>query len=75
MRTGNILIVIGAGLIVVGVLVRFFPGLFSWFGHLPGDVLIEGENSKVFIPFTSMVVVSIAFSVVASLVGWFVRSR
>jgi hypothetical protein len=75
MRTGNFLIIIGAGLVVLGVLVRFVPGLFAWFGHLPGDVLIEGENSKVFIPFTSMVVVSIAFSVVASLVGWFFRSR
>jgi hypothetical protein len=51
MRTGNILIIIGAVLVVLGVLVRFVPGLFAWFGHLPGDVLIEGENSKVFIPF------------------------
>lgn len=32
-------------------------------GRLPGDIVIEKDNSKVFIPITSMLVVSILISV------------
>lgn len=74
-RIGNILMVIGAGVLMVGALVRFAPGLFSWFGHLPGDINIEGDNSRVFIPITSMIVVSIALTALVNLVGWVFRNR
>jgi hypothetical protein len=67
--------VIGAGVLVVGVVIRFFPGLFSWFGNLPGDIKIEGENSRVFIPITSMIVISIVLTLVVNLVGWVLRDR
>jgi len=66
---------VGAGLLVVGALVRFAPGLFSWFGNLPGDIDIEGENSRLFIPITSMIVVSIVLTVVVNLVGAIFRNR
>jgi hypothetical protein len=69
MRTSNILIGIGAALLVIGVLLRYFPGLFSWFGNLPGDVRIEGETTTVFIPITSMLVVSVVVTLVVNLVG------
>jgi hypothetical protein len=65
-RTGNLLIVAGLVIAVVGIAVRF--GLFSWFGNLPGDLRFEGERSTVFIPFTSMLVVSVGGSLVLSLV-------
>jgi uncharacterized protein HemY len=66
---------IGAGAVIVGALIRFAPGLFSWFGTLPGDIDIEGENSRVFIPITSMIVISIVVTVVVNLVGWVLRDR
>jgi hypothetical protein len=66
---------IGAGVLVVGALVRYFPGLFSWFGNLPGDIDIEGENSRVIIPITSMIVISIVLTLVVNLVGWVLRDR
>lgn len=66
---------IGAGIVVVGALVRFAPGLFGWFGHLPGDINIEGENSRVFIPITSMIVVSLVLTVIVNLVGIVFRDR
>ncbi len=66
---------IGATLLVVGALVRFFPGLFSWFGNLPGDIKIEGENSRVFIPITSMLLVSIGLTVIVNLVNSIFRDR
>lgn len=66
MRVGNLLIVTGIVLALVGVAVRF--GLFSWFGNLPGDVRVEGENSTVFVPITSMLVVSVVGSLLLNLI-------
>ena len=69
MRGANLLIAIGAGLVVVGVALRYFPGLFSWFGNLPGDIRRETENATIFIPITSMLVVSVVASLILGLVS------
>jgi len=66
---------IGASVLVLGALVRFAPGLFTWFGNLPGDIRIENEGSRVFVPITSMIVVSIALTLVVNLFGWVFRDR
>jgi len=73
-RTGNLLMLIGAGVILVGALVRFVPGLFGWFGTLPGDIRIEGESSRVYIPITSMIVVSVVLTLVVNIVARLFRS-
>jgi len=75
MRLGNVLMLIGVGILVLGALVRFAPGLFSWFGDLPGDIDIQRENSRVFIPITSMIVVSVVLTVVINVVGTLFRDR
>ncbi|HJQ78177.1 MAG TPA: DUF2905 domain-containing protein [Acidimicrobiia bacterium] len=75
MRFGNVLMLIGAAIVVIGLLVRFAPGMFAWFGHLPGDIDIQGENSRVFIPITSMIVISVVLTVVVNLVGLLFRDR
>lgn len=67
--------VVGAAVVVVGALIRFAPGLFSWFGNLPGDVHIESESSRVFIPITSMIVVSVVLTLIVNVVGWVLRDR
>ncbi len=72
MRGGDYLIVGGAIAIVLGLLARF--GLLSWFGNLPGDLRFEGERSSVYIPITSMLIASVALSVILNLVGRFFRS-
>jgi hypothetical protein len=64
---GKLLIIIGLVVMVAGVLLQFAPGLFSWFGHLPGDIRREGDNGTLFIPITSMVVVSIIASIIINL--------
>jgi hypothetical protein len=69
------MMLIGALLLALGVLVRFAPGMFSWFGNLPGDIRIEGEGSRVFIPITSMIVASIALTLLVNLFGWVFRDR
>jgi uncharacterized membrane protein len=62
---GGLIIVLGVVAIVVGVLVA--TGALSWFGRLPGDIRIENENSRVFIPITSMILVSIVASLLLTL--------
>ncbi len=32
--------------------------MITWFGHLPGDIHIKTDWSEIFIPVTSMIIVS-----------------
>jgi len=64
LRLSNTLIVIGVGVALLGIILRFFPALFAWFGHLPGDIRYQGDNTEVFIPITSMLVISVAATVI-----------
>jgi uncharacterized membrane protein len=67
MRTtaGPALVVIGLVIVIVGVLA--WTGLLSWFGRLPGDIRIEREHTRIFVPITSMVIVSVVLSVVLAI--------
>lgn len=75
MRIGNLLMAAGALLLVAGVVARFLPGAFSWFGHLPGDIRVEGERTSFFAPITSMLVVSVAASVAINLLARLFRGE
>ncbi|HHO70201.1 MAG TPA: DUF2905 domain-containing protein [Halothiobacillus sp.] len=61
------LIIAGAILILIGVILHYAPWLLNWFGRLPGDIRIETENGRIFIPLTSMLIVSVLLSVVLNL--------
>lgn len=61
------LIVAGAVLIALGVALQLAPWLFGWFGRLPGDIRMESGRHRVFIPLTSMLLVSIALSILFNL--------
>ena len=65
--TSRVLIGIGLALVAIGLALRYAPWMLSWFGKLPGDVDVRGENSRVFIPITSMIIVSILASIVINL--------
>ncbi|NIM69663.1 MAG: DUF2905 family protein [Xanthomonadales bacterium] len=60
--TARWLIAVGLVLVVLGAALHFAPWLFSWFGRLPGDFRIETERTRVFIPVTSMLLVSLLLS-------------
>lgn len=68
---GSAIVVLGLVLVVIGVLV--WAGAFGWFGRLPGDIRTKTESTRVFIPITSMIVVSVVATVVLNLVTRFLR--
>ena len=58
----RLLIITGIILIFAGVLYHIAPWLFTWFGRLPGDIRIQSERARVFIPITSMILISIVLT-------------
>lgn len=76
MRIGSALMAVGALLLVVGAIVRFGPSwLYSWFGHLPGDIRVEGRKGSFYAPITSMLVVSVAASLILNVIARFYRGE
>ncbi len=61
------LIIIGLILVALGLIWQFAPWLLSWFGKLPGDINIDKGDSRIFIPITSMAVVSLLLTIIINL--------
>ena len=61
------LMIIGTLLLATGVLLHYAPWTLNWFGKLPGDIRIENESGKIFIPITSMLIISVVLSLLFSL--------
>jgi Protein of unknown function (DUF2905) len=69
------LILIGLGIVALGLMVwaaQRIPWIYSWFGNLPGDIRIERDNTCIFAPVASMLVVSLVLSLIGFVVGRFV---
>lgn len=64
---GRILVFIGLVLVIAGLAVTYAPWLVNWFGKLPGDIYIKGEKGTVFIPITSMIIVSVVLTVLVNI--------
>ena len=63
----KILIITGAVILTLGIVMYYAPWLMNWFGKLPGDIRIENKNSFVFIPITSMIVLSLLLTLLINL--------
>jgi hypothetical protein len=70
--TAELLIWIGGAVVIVGLILRLAPDLLDWFGRLPGDLRFGDERTRVYIPITSMLLVSLALSILLTL---FLRLR
>ncbi len=60
---GQLIVLLGLIMIVVGLVAM--RGWLGWFGHLPGDVRVERQNVRVYVPIVSMLLISIVFSVLS----------
>jgi hypothetical protein len=63
----RLLIIIGFLCIVIGLIWSYAPWMLNWFGKLPGDINIKSERSRVFIPITSMIIISLVVSILINL--------
>ena len=66
---GLSVIIGGVCLIVVGLLI--YSGGLSWFGRMPGDIRYESERVHVYVPIVSMLLVSLALSLIIYLIRRF----
>lgn len=61
------LMIFGVTLLLLGIALHFAPWLFAWFGRLPGDIRIESARGRLFIPLTSMLLLSLLISLLLHL--------
>jgi hypothetical protein len=60
LSAGPLVIAFGATMVLVGILI--WSGGLSWFGHLPGDIRIERDSTRIFIPITSCLALSVVLT-------------
>ena len=65
---GRLLIAAGVVLAIVGVVLVFGPRI-PLLGQLPGDIRIERDNVRVFIPLGTMVLLSLVLTLVLNLLN------
>ena len=66
---GLLVIVGGVVVIVIGLLI--YSGGLSWFGRLPGDIRYESGGVRVYIPIVSMLLISVALTLIFNLLRRF----
>ena len=71
MGIGRGLIILGAILLVAGLILTFGERLPIRFGRLPGDIVLRGKNTTFYFP----IVTSLLISVVLSLLLWIFNRR
>ncbi|BBX61660.1 hypothetical protein MSAS_08340 [Mycobacterium saskatchewanense] len=66
-------LVVAAGILVVLFGILLWAGGLSWFGRLPGDIRVERGNVRIYVPVVSMLLVSVAATLVGSVVHYLFR--
>ena len=65
--------IVVAGIVIAAVGIMVWAGGLSWFGHLPGDIRIERDNVRIYIPVISMLLVSVAASLLLTIAEYLSR--
>jgi hypothetical protein len=68
-RVGKGMVIIGLLVVAAGIIIWLFGDKLRFLGRLPGDIRIERENLNIYIPITTMLLVS----VLVSLILWLVQ--
>jgi hypothetical protein len=59
---GLVVVIGGVCLVIIGLLI--YSGGLNWFGRLPGDIRYEGERTRIYFPIVSMLIISLALSLI-----------
>ena len=65
---GRLLLIGGVMLAIVGLVLIVAPNI-PFLGRLPGDIRIDNENVKVFVPLGTMLLLSLILTVVLNLLN------
>jgi hypothetical protein len=71
MATGKLLIIGGIIIVLVGIIFYFFHDKLRWIGHLPGDIRVERENFRFYLPITTMILFSLLLTVIMNIIKKF----
>jgi Protein of unknown function (DUF2905) len=69
LSAGPLIVIIGLIVVLLGLAV--WAGAFGWFGRLPGDIRLERDTVRVYIPIVSMLLLSLVLSLVLYLINRF----
>jgi hypothetical protein len=69
-QTGKYLILIGAAILIIGVIVYFFGGSLKWLGHLPGDIRVEKPNFSFYFPITTLILLNLLIFLLFRIWKW-----
>ncbi|MFH1429068.1 MAG: DUF2905 domain-containing protein [Candidatus Margulisiibacteriota bacterium] len=64
----KMMMIFGSGIFVLGLTLLILTKI-PFFGKLPGDILIQNEDMAFFFPLTTMILISIAISVIINLLN------
>ncbi len=67
----KILIFIGLMIFIIGVVMYACGDKIGWFGNLYGDIKIIQSNYKFYFPITSMLLISIIFTILINIIARF----
>lgn len=69
--TAKYIIFAGVAIVLIGILFYFLGDKLKWIGNLPGDIRIENENTRIYFPITTMILISVVGSLLLNLVRRF----
>lgn len=70
-QTGKWIILAGIIIACIGILIYFFHDKLNWLGRLPGDIRIEKENFRFYFPVVTMIIISVALTVIINIIKKF----
>ncbi len=65
-QLGKMLVIMGAVLIVVGLVLWFAPKI-PFLGKLPGDITIKGDHYTIYVPIVTMIILSLLLTLILNL--------
>ncbi|OGC13766.1 hypothetical protein A3J90_01495 [candidate division WOR-1 bacterium RIFOXYC2_FULL_37_10] len=63
----RLLIYIGVGLVMLGGFLLLMARI-PWFGNLPGDIVVRREGWTLYVPITTMILVSVVLTFIINIV-------
>jgi uncharacterized protein HemY len=70
-RMGKGVVIIGACIVAIGIVIWLFGDRLRFLGRLPGDIRIERDNFNLYIPITTMLLLSVIVSIILWLIQRF----